>query len=353
MSILTFNFHQIAGVQIESEDSGLLEFFEAEYRPSSSPLLQGMNKVSLNWSKSNWLFTAGYRIQMHKCLARWAYKITFHENGIHIDAIGNRTAIPMVHHMLVHPSLRYLCARKDALMLHGSAVVLNDKSLVFTGVGGAGKTTISSLILRYGGEDWNLHADDYVFLTHGPKSFSYMTRSHLYRDQVRWIPGIRDLLSSKERLHLEFFGRLREITRDQIKWPLRIEPSRLWPEHTISPQANLAAIIILSRDNVDQLSLEKLDVSDGILQELVQMNFYEARHFIKLVKKTFGEAILVDKLAAWKQRESDLLNRILQQAPLFRLNLPLHETSGDRFGKDLVHILKPLTNLSTENGPNV
>jgi hypothetical protein len=352
MSILTFNFHQIAGVQIESEDPGLLEFFKAEYRPSSSPLLQGIPKVSLNWSRSNWPFTAGYQIQLHKCLARWSYKISFHENAIQIDAIGNQTAVPMVHHMLVHPSLRYLCAQKDALMLHGSAVVFNDKSLVFTGVGGAGKTTISSLILRYGGEDWRLHADDYVFLSPGPKSFSYMTRSHLYRDQIRWVPAIRDLLSSKERMHLEFFGRLREITKDRIKWPLRIEPSRLWPEHSTSRQAQLAAILILSRDEVDQLSLERLEVTEEIVQELVQMNFYEARHFIKLVKKVYGEAILADKLEPWKERELDLLNRILQEAPLFRLNLPLQVTSGDRFGKDLVDILKPLTNLSTENGPN-
>jgi hypothetical protein len=350
MSLLTFNFHQLVGVQVESDDSGALHFFESEYRPSASALSEDLNQVTLKWKRSHWPFAKGYHIQIYKGLARWAYRISMQTHRIQIDAIGNQVAVPMVHHMLVHPSMRYLCVQDGALMLHGSSVVWDDKSLVFTGTGGAGKTTVSSLILKHGGHDWMLHADDYVFLAKGPTSFAYMTRSHLYRDQIRWVPTLEKCLSPRERLHLEFFGRLREITKDRIKWPLRMEPSRLWPDYRIAPQAHLSAIVFLKRGNVNRLSLKKIDLTEGLMQGLVQMNFFEARHFIKLIRKAFGEAYTEVWIVDWKQREKDLLEQILEETHLFQLELPPSETAGDSFGRELIETLKPIMSVDQNEG---
>jgi hypothetical protein len=345
MRILSFNFHQLVSVQVESDDPEAIRFFEEEYRPSASATSQNPDQVTLKWKRSHWPFLRGYHLQIHKGLACWAYKISLQESHqIHIDAIGNQIAVPMVHHMLVHPSMRYLCAQGDVMMLHGSSVVWSDRSLVFTGTGGAGKTTISSLILKSGGIDWKLHADDYVFLANGPTSFSYMTRSHLYRDQIRWVPALQGILSGRERLHLEFFGRLRELTKDRIKWPLRIGPSRLWPDHSIAPQAQLAAIIILNRGNIDQLVLEKIEVTEELIQELVDMNFFEARHFIKLIRKAYGEAFIKDWLTRWKVREMELIKQILYDTKLFHLHLPSSQADSESFGRELIETLKPIVN---------
>jgi hypothetical protein len=352
MSLLTFNFHQFVCVQVESDDSGALHFFESEYRPSASVLSEDIDQVTLKWKRSYWPFAEGYQIQIHKSLARWSYRISMQTHHIQIDAIGNQLAVPMVHHMLVHPSMRYLCAQDGVLMLHGSSVVWNDKSLVFTGTGGAGKTTVSSLILKHGGNDWKLHADDYVFLAKGPTSFAYITRSHLYRDQIRWVPSLKKCLSLRERLHLEFFGRLREITRDWIKWPLRMEPSRLWPDHRIATQAQLAAIVILNRGNVDRLNLKEIDATEGLVQELVQMNFFEARHFIKLIRKAYGETYTEEWTVDWIQKEKELLVEILGETRLFQLDLPPGETAGGSFGRELIETLKPLLSVDQNEGSN-
>jgi hypothetical protein len=352
MSLLTFNFHQLVGVQVESNDSGALHFFESEYRSSASVLSEDINQVTLHWKRSIWPFAKGYQIQIHKGLARWAYRISVQTHQIQIDAIGNQIAVPMVHHMLVHPSMRYLCVQDGALMLHGSSVVWEDKSLVFTGTGGVGKTTVSSLILKHGGNDWRLHADDYVFLAKGPTSFAYMTRSHLYRDQIRWVPTLEKSLSPRERLHLEFFGRLREITKDRIKWPLRVEASQLWPDHRIAPQANLAAIVILKRGNVDRLNLKQIDTMEGLVQELVQMNFYEARHFVNLIRKAYGEVYTEAWIIDWRQREKELLEQILKDTRIFQLDLPPSETAGVSFGRELVETLKPIMSVDQNEGLN-
>jgi len=344
MSILTFNFHGLAGVQVESEDTKALHFFQAEYGSASAPIIDTLPRVELKWRrrKGIWPDVSSYHFQSHKCLARWSYRIELGEHGIAIDVFGNQTAIPIVHHMMVHPSLRYLCTQANALMLHGSAVVNQNRSLIFTGAGGTGKTTISSLILMHGGKEWNLHADDYAFLTKGPKSFSYVTRSHLYRDQIRWLPSIKTKLSLREKLHLAFFGRLREITRDGIKWPLRIEATRLWPEQTIVSDAQLAAIILLDRNDIDYPNLEKISPTEAVIQGLLDMNFFEARHFIRLCREAFGGKVLEEFLEEWKKEERRLLNQILQETSLYRLILPASDTSGGKLGRELIDLFMPV-----------
>lgn len=353
MSVLTFNFHNLAGVQIESDDPGATRFFEAEYYPSAAPLPQDIKTVNLRWRKkwSLWPSDPEYHFHIHKTLARWSYRIELQEGGIDIDAFGNRIAVPMIHHMMVHPSLRYLCAKSNALMLHGSAVVVKDRSLVFTGTGGVGKTTISSLLLLHGGKNWKLHADDYAFLVKGPMSFSYMTRSHLYRDLIRWAPSMKTLLTPRERLHLEFFGRLREMTKDGIKWALRIDASRLWPDYSIAPNANLAAIILLARGNPDHPTLEKIDATKEIVEELVEMNFYEARHFIELYRKAFGDPETEKWLETWKDQERHILQQLLDETSLYQLELPSGGYVSDRYGKELVELLLPIAEADGEEKP--
>jgi hypothetical protein len=354
MTVLTFNFHNLSGVQIESDDPIALKFFESEYRNSAGSLPLDARLVRLKWIKNLSFRPSGidFHFQKHKCLARWSYKIARDEMGFEIEALGNRLAIPMVHHMLVHPCLRYLCALSNTLMLHGSAVVFQNQSLIFTGAGGVGKTTISSLLLHQGGEDWKLHADDYVFLSAGSESFSYITRSHLYRNQIRWVPSIKNVLTKRERLHLEFFGRLREFTRDGIKWPLRVESSRLWPDHAIAPHATLGAIILLSRGDLDGPVLERIEAEEEVIDNLVKMNFTEARHFIELIRRDFDEIDFKNWLHEWEERERILLIGILKASPLFRLELPPSKYASDQYGRQLLDLLLPILSADINRGPN-
>ena len=88
----------------------------------------------------------GYTFHQHKLLARWGYRMQVSPERIELDVIGNRLSVPMVHHMLLHPSLRYLSARQGVLLLHAGAVSHLGKSLIFTGYGGAGKTTTTALV---------------------------------------------------------------------------------------------------------------------------------------------------------------------------------------------------------------
>jgi hypothetical protein len=341
---LKFNFHDFVSLQVESSDLNFVEYFSAEYQYHQGRSTENIPNVTLNWQPSPIPLSPGhdYRLAVHKMLARWYYRIKLIDNGIEICAAGNRIAVPMVHHMLVHPCLRYLASKEGVLLLHGAAVVHNGSSIILSGHGGAGKTTASSLLLAHGGSTWQLHADDYVFLADGPRSYAYLTRSHLYRDLLNWLPQLAFWLTPVERLKLHVFGQIRSWTRDGIKWPVRISAERLWPENPSSPQASLAAVVLVRRDSVEMPRLINLLPEDIPITELLEMNFYEARHFQRLIDKAFGEPMPIGWLKTWREREHILLKARSQDTPFYRLDLPITSKSQEDMGRRLIDLMKAI-----------
>ena len=338
-----FNFHDAVSFKLVTSDPEAQRFFAAEYKNH----LQGhpvpdVPLVTLEWKRGLPLFAGNsFRFHVHKLLARWSYQADIKNDQILIRAVGNRYAIPMVHHMMVHPSLRYLVSNIDMMLLHGAAVVKNGQSIILTGRGGAGKTTTSSMLLAQGGTDWRLHADDYVFISNGPKTCAYMTRSHLYKDLLHWLPLLREKLSLIERIRLFVYGTIREWTSEGIKWPVRLPSERLWPDHTLASQARLGKVLLLRRAPVQALQLVDIESIDKIVEILVEMNFFEARHFISLMNNKPGTPLPEDWLEAWRIREKQLLHRYLSQTSVQWLELPDSKKLDPRLGHQLVDLLGP------------
>lgn len=340
---LHYNFHRLVGFELESQSSNARDFFEAEFAQHrvNSPI-QGPS-VKLRWQLSSLPLKPSGRasFHMHKLLARWFYRIELGNEHIEIAAQGNRIALPMVHHMLVHPSLRYLCSFHGSLLLHGAGVVKNNRSLVLTGAGGAGKTTSSSILLDQGGPSWGPHADDYVFLDHAGLSFGYLTRSHLYSDLLGWIDSLNERLTVREKLQLAVFGNIRRWSGNRLKWPVRLISQRMWPDRKYAPQARVAGVLILERSQGDQLQLNELDPHQVPVQSLLTMNFFEARHFIRLVKKNLPQ-LSDDWLLDWKARELTLLEQMTRTLPFYRLSLPARPSDLHALRSELLDLVEPI-----------
>jgi hypothetical protein len=88
--------------------------------------------------------------------------------------------------------------------------------------------------------------------------------------------------------------------------------------------------------------LKRIDPEDLPLDELVGMNFYEARHFIDLVRATHGNAVPSNWLQGWKDRERSLLHDYLQNASVYELDLPRKARSHEQFGQQVLMSLEPL-----------
>ena len=338
-----FNFHRLVGFRLETQDIYSQQFFQSEFSHHQVESSLPGPGVSLEWNHSPLpLKPPGqYSFHMHKLLARWFYQFEFNEDRIKIAAQGNRLALPMVHHMLVHPSLRYLCSYHGSLLLHGAAVVKNNRSLVLTGPGGAGKTTSSSILLDTGGPEWGLHADDYVFLDHAGLSYGYLTRSHLYSDILRWVEDLGARLTRREKFQLSLFGNIRRWSGSWVKWPVRLTPQRMWPDRQYSPQARVAGVLILERGQGDQLELNTLDSHQVPMESLLTMNFFEARHFIRLVKKHHPDSS-EDWLDDWRARERTLLERMTRTIPFYRLTVPAKPSDFREIRSELVDVVGPI-----------
>ena len=352
ISCYRFNFYNTVVFELYTDAPQAETFFNAEYQSHRvEELPEGVPTVRLHFRYDPVSVSApsGMTYHSHKLLARWSYNLRFSNpqkastrDRIEIEAVGNYPAIPMIHHMLIHPSLRYLCARHGMVMLHSGSVVKNGRSLIFTGRGGTGKTTATSLILAYGGINWSLHSDDYTFLTPEPASFEYLTRSHLYLDLLRWIPEINERLTFAERVRLGFFGWARSLSGERLKWPVRLSADRLWPDRQVTVRASPAGILFLRRSDIREPQLLRLEYEPALLQELLEMNFREARHYLHLVEKTQAASGFSGWLEDWKQAESKLIETVLRQTPIYRLEFPIHKVQIDPFCKQLINLLDGL-----------
>jgi hypothetical protein len=350
----TFNFHDSFGLRVQSNNPKVLDFYKAEYSSASGPIVAGAKLVSLTWKKEipRGEDAQTFAFHAHKLVARWFYKIEMFSDNVEIEVFGNQFAIPMVHHMLVHPSVRYLCAMNGTLMLHSSAVVQSGRSIVFTGQGGAGKTTLSSILLEAGGSTWQLHADDYVFLDPGPRSLAYVTRSHLYLALFSWLPQLQSRLSLREKMHIELFGRLRSLSKESLKWPLRLSESRLWPDHTIADTADLGAIVLIRRSSLPESKLIRVVNSDEVMDELLQMNFQEAGHFLTLMSKGSNFTANSSWESSWREAERSLLQSRLRETTVYWLDIP-HQSSGSvAFANELLDLITPLVQNNGESVSN-
>lgn len=343
----SYNFHGLVGLRVQTDVSFVADYFHAEYGPAAGAIPVDLPIVVLRWTESSLPRRPdpSYRLKVHKGLARWYYRLRFEPERILIEAAGNRMAVPMVHHMLVHGCLRYLCSAQDTLMLHAAALAQGGRSLVFAGSGGVGKTTVSSILLDQGGSGWELHADDYVFLSSAGDTYSYASRAHLYADFLQGVPSASNKLSARQRAHLSAFGAVRRISGERIKWPLRVEPSLLWPERVSAPHAKLQALLVLESSRAEQASLEPISDSETLVDRLIQVNFYEARHTIELIEGFHSDS---EYLEQWQSREREALWRALEDAPAYRLSMP-QTASIDR--AKLVSILQQL--VTVEHGSRI
>lgn len=320
--MISFDFHSIVGLHLDTTDDQAAEFYRSELAAHTGTPAEDVPVVELSW-RNSWLPRspgADYQLQIHKRLARWYFRIALTEGRVTIDCVGNRTAIPLAWHMLVEPSMRYLASMRGSLMLHGAAIVLKDKCLVLTGKGGVGKTSTSSVVLRHD-PSWKLHSDDYVFLNGDGLSRAFGTRAHAYLDLLKWLPELRSRLSFRERVQIGFFGWLRRLSGERIKWPMRLEMDRLWPGRELNMRASLGAVVLLGERTSHELSLRRMSAEERI-PELIEMNFNEAQHFMRLLRRYLGTSAADAMIGEWRGQETRALTEILKEVPVYQLQVP-------------------------------
>lgn len=342
---LKFNFHNLVGIEITSQSDPILAYFSNEYVHYITGVIKDdIPRVRLRVEPRGYSFADSQKFtkRIHKVLARWKYRVSIQPGLIDIRAVTNHMGISMIHHMLVHPALRYLSAKQDVLMLHAGAVCLDSESILFSGKGGTGKTTTTSLLLAESGSDYSLHADDYVFIDHAD-SLSYVTRSHLYQDILKWVPEILPRLTLQEKMKIRIFGLVRKWSAENLKWPTRIPVSQLWPTKEICDKGKIKGLVYLSKEKtVRKPHLTSVPETDQIVESILDMNFAEAGHFISLLKSDQSVSGLAGWLKRWRLKEQELLKRFFNEIPVYQLNLPPQYDFSVVYKKQMITVIESL-----------
>lgn len=103
--------------------------FEIELAPPGASC--GDEDVSVTWNSGRWLMTRGdFRAEWNPATARGRIRQTV--NPYSLDCV-----LRIVHTLLL--------AREGGFLLHASSAIRNGRAFLFSGISGAGKTTIASL----------------------------------------------------------------------------------------------------------------------------------------------------------------------------------------------------------------
>jgi hypothetical protein len=118
-----------------------------------------------------------------------------------------------------------------------------------------------------------------------------------------------------------------------------VAPERLWPGRKICPEAEVAAIVLLGKGTSDHPALTPAGRDPAIFDRLHDVNFAEARHFIRFAWEGEPEAPLLQR---WRREERESLRRLSEGVPLFRLDLPALRRPRPEMAERLVELLQPL-----------
>ena len=145
---------------------------------------------------------------------------------------------------------------------------------------------------------------------------------HIYWKLLKMVPKLADRLSPQERLQLTIFGRIRLWSGNHVRWPVRKDTQEMWPERSFCMNAVPAAILTLRRNKNSEPAGYPITNLPELVNELVEMNFGEARHYINLVNKSGAVSDSTAWLSAWKKREQMLIENRLAEIPAYQLHIP-------------------------------
>ena len=99
---------------------------------------------------------------------------------------------------------------------------------------------------------------------------------------------------------------------------------------------------MLDRADESEPVVQSIDDLPAICNDLLEMNFFEARHYLILVEKSNAVTDFEAWLDDWKQQEKDLLSQRIPEIPVKLLSLPNNTKPSKTANEKLVAKLDSL-----------
>jgi hypothetical protein len=327
----TYSFHGIFRLCVRTDDPKVLQHFESEYglfvdnspQPVDLDLAVGKFSIAPQGERrvigeylvaGQWIYAA-----QHYKIARWRFALTgLQAPTTQLYVEGGIFSLDFVQKYLVEQIMRYKISQKGYALVHAGCVSRDGLSVLFPGLGHAGKTQLALQQVLAG---WQFQADDYTFVSEQGNTYCYPRRIHISDNVGTSGPASRSPLSSRHRLSMRAkklaywlslgYGNLTEALR----------LSELVPEAIIEDAARLQAVIMLVSSVENESKPPRILDGDELLNRVMAINFLEAQPFPSLLlsAQCMDDSISVSE---WWCRERDIMRRALSGVEAYEVVVP-------------------------------
>jgi hypothetical protein len=326
-----YQFHQFFRLALHSADAKAIRHFQAEYSgfevPPSSPvdLDVTVGKFSLEPNgdvstfgkyrlSADWIYAA----ERYK-VARWQFAIYgLAEPTTYLFFHGGMFTLDFLQGFLIEQIMRYKICQKGLLLIHSGCVARNGVSVLFPGLGHAGKTALALWQVLAG---QRFQADDYTFLSARGETYSYPRRLHISDHMYAACPAAMQHLSPKHRLSIKTKKLIYYLSLKYGDLSESLQLTELVPKAEIEEVARLKAVLLLTSSTRTELQEPHPLPKDELVKRVMAINRLEGAHFYNVLLGQYYTSNTRSP-SAWWESERDILQQALADVSSYEMLVP-------------------------------
>lgn len=244
---------------------------------------------------------------------KWEFEMSgFESNNLTIRYSSNLIGYFFTSQFIIDFPVHFKLNEKGYSIVHGSCVSKDNRALLFTARGGAGKTTIALNLMERG---FNLLGDDLTILNKG-SVIGFLSPLNIFTYNL--APIVREKLGIKNKAVLELKNLLYKITGGNIKLFMQINANDIFKE-SITDESELKSIFFLipkDRFRVDHMNKKEL-IECLLINQKLDTPFFHS--YLLEYSYMFPES----KLSRYWERYKENLERNLpDDIPTYKVEVP-------------------------------
>jgi hypothetical protein len=261
---------------------------------------------------------------------------------------GGIFSLYFLQHFLIEQIMRYKISQRGYVLVHGGCVADRGRSVLFPGLGHAGKT---ALALQQALAGRSFQADDYTFVSAGGRTYSYPRRLHLSDHIHDACPEATRSLSLRHKLSIKAKLLIYYLTLTYGDLSESVRLAEVVPSATIADAADLSAVLLLTSANGARLRGPRPIGRAELVRRVTTINCLEGKPFynVYLGCQYHGEVPALDE---WWSRERDLLEQALARVASHEAVVPLQAPDRSAVLAGLRRIMDQILEESSDGNAN-
>jgi hypothetical protein len=265
--------------------------------------------------------------------ARWESLIEgIEDKHLKIYFWGNVFSLKYLCMWIIEPLINLKLTEIGHIMLHASAVNIDNNAFVACGFPGGGK---SSLAMYFSNNTKaNFMSDEYIIISILSVVLNFYLPVALYDYNVPNITGLRSRLSFTENIIIKIKLIIRKVTFDYLKLPTYIDFSTLSNGASVVKIGTLRKFLILNKANKNELCCEPVDI-DGAVNDILKINLFQFRFINKIFNYYLSENPS-SNIVGIAETQRNILCEALHDKKVVNVSLPNISTLDE---KQIINLL--------------